>query len=197
MTTHAPALLALGAGLRDASERRDISLRELARVLGIHPANLSTWELGTAGPNPATVARILGCLQAKGAEHKQLTALADHANRVDQTTSSLIDLLGAYQQLSSRIIEWAPFRVPDLLQASTGLLPVDATDRSGPCSYVFMVGEQALSAAGGEPRRTSISGSCHRRPRQPPSPPSSRAASPSLSRSSAQTLTIPDQARAS
>lgn len=151
MTTHAPALLALGAGLRDARERRDISLRELARVLGIHPANLSTWELGTAGPNPATVARILGCLQAKGAEHKQLTALADHANRVDQTTSSLIDLLGAYQQLSSRIIEWAPFRVPDLLQASTGLLPVDATDRSGPCSYVFMVGEQALTPPAANP----------------------------------------------
>jgi transcriptional regulator with XRE-family HTH domain len=172
MTTHAPALLALSTGLRDARERRKISLRELARKLGIHPANLSNWELGTTGPTPATVARILGFLQAKGTEYKQLMALAEHigdANWVDQSTSPLIDLLGTYEQLSSRIVEWAPFCVPDLLQAPSSTLSDGGTQRSdlelfhrqlrrqamndGQRRYVFIVGDHALRTADGEPTR--------------------------------------------
>lgn len=169
MTTHAPALLALSTGLRDARERRKISLRELARKLGIHPSNLSNWELGMAGPTPATVARILGRLHASGTEYDQLMALAAHvgdANWVDQSTAPIIDLLGTYERLSSRIVEWAPFRLPDVLLPPPSTLSDERTQRSdlesfhrqvrqqtmneGHRRYVFIVGDHALGTAGHE-----------------------------------------------
>jgi hypothetical protein len=45
--------------------------------------------------------------------------LAEHTkvrNYVDQFTSPAIDLYQVYEMLSSRIVEWAPFRIPDFLR---------------------------------------------------------------------------------
>ncbi|MFJ9778959.1 Scr1 family TA system antitoxin-like transcriptional regulator [Amycolatopsis sp. NPDC101161] len=141
--------------------------------MNVHPANLSNWELGAAGPRPASVARVLGFLGVKGREYEQIMALAEHvgdANWVDQSASPFIDLLSAYERLSSRIVEWAPFRLPDLIRTPTSDSSEDAlprTERSdqelfhrevrrqvmndGGRRYVFMVGDQAMRSAGHEP----------------------------------------------
>jgi transcriptional regulator with XRE-family HTH domain len=164
-----PASIAAGTGLRGARERRKVGLRELARTLGLHPSAMSNLELGTNSAKPTTVSRILGCLRVKGAEYEQLMDLAEHTevrNYVDQFSSPAIDLFQVYELLSSRIVEWAPFRIPDLLRMRGWLetapdgkvvpaeqqldpelfhqqcrqLPAEIEGRQ----YIFLIGDQAL-----------------------------------------------------
>ncbi|MDS0133197.1 MULTISPECIES: Scr1 family TA system antitoxin-like transcriptional regulator [unclassified Amycolatopsis] len=163
-----PAVLAVGIGLRDARERRKIGLRELAGMLGISAQKLSSVELGTRKPDAKLASRILGCLRVTGAEFDQVMQIAeqvDTSNFVDQSASPLIDLLWTYEQLSSRIVEWAPFCIPDLLMprpcpAATGRdIGVQSERRDqellhrqcrrqtmeqGGRRYVFLIGDQAL-----------------------------------------------------
>jgi hypothetical protein len=130
---------------------------------------MSSLELGTNGTKPTTVSRILGCLRVKGAEYEQLMDLAEHTevrNYVDQFTSPAIDLFQVYELLSSCIVEWAPFRIPDLLRIRSWLgagpdgelvpaeqeldqelfhqrcrqLPPEQESRH----YVFLIGDHAL-----------------------------------------------------
>jgi transcriptional regulator with XRE-family HTH domain len=166
-----PAALAVSTGLRDARERRGLGVRELARSLGISPAVMSGLELGVYKPQPVIVARVLGCLQVRGAEYDQIMDLAaqvENSNLVDQSTSPLLNLLWTYERLASRIVEWAPFRIPDLLQgtplsdasADDVLRPSERRDQEqfhrsvrlqamheGGRRYVFFIGEQAMRTA--------------------------------------------------
>jgi transcriptional regulator with XRE-family HTH domain len=170
-----PAVLAASIGLRDARERRNIGLRELARMLGISAQNLSNAELGTRKPDATLVARVLGCLRVTGGEFDQIMDIAkqvDISNFVDQSASPLIDLLWTYEQLSSRVVEWAPFHLPDLLMpppwpAVTGREPAVQSERhdqellhrqcrrqtmeQGGRRYVFLIGDQALRMICDEP----------------------------------------------
>jgi transcriptional regulator with XRE-family HTH domain len=173
--TRKPAVLAVSVGLRDARERRKMGLRELARLLGMSAQKLSNVELGTNVPEPTLVAQILGCLRVSRTEFDQLMKIAkqvDVPNFVDQSASPLIDLLWTYEQLSSRIVEWAPFCIPDLLLPTPP--PVAARDATteqserhdqelfhrqcrrqtmeqGGRRYVFLIGDEALRMARDEP----------------------------------------------
>ncbi len=173
--TRKPAVLAVSVGLRDARERRNIGLRELARMLGISAQKLSNVELGTNVPEPTLVAHILGCLRVSRTEFDQIMKIAkqvDVPNFVDQSAAPLIDLLWTYEQLSSRIVEWAPFRIPDLLLPSPPPVAAqdEATEQSerhdqelfhrqcrrqtmeqGGRRYVFLIGDEALRMARDKP----------------------------------------------
>jgi transcriptional regulator with XRE-family HTH domain len=174
-STRKPAVLAVSTGLRDARERRKIGLRELARMLGISAQKLSSVERGTNVPEPTLVAQILGCLRVSRTEFDQIMKIAkqvDVPNLVDQSTSPLIDLLWTYEQLSSRIVEWAPFCIPDLLlppppSAAARDETAEQSERhdqqlfhrqcrrqtmeQGGRRYVFLIGDEALRMARDEP----------------------------------------------
>ncbi|MFI5590125.1 Scr1 family TA system antitoxin-like transcriptional regulator [Amycolatopsis sp. NPDC051758] len=170
-----PALLAVSTSLREARERQGLGVRELARQLGVSPSRVSNWELGTHEPKPTVAARLLGSLQVGGSEFDQILEISEHLsdrNFIDQSSSRLVNLLWAYEKLASRIVEWAPFAIPDLLQTPTCGdavvdIPLTRSDRleqerfhrqfrhetldEGTRQYVFMIGEQALDNLRNDP----------------------------------------------
>lgn len=166
--SHLPAPSAVGGYLRNARELRQIGLRRLADKIGVLPQLLSAWEKGTRVPDATTVARILGYLRVDRADYEQILHLARHlddADLVDHSTLPTVDLSWKYDQLSSRIVEWAPFCVPELLQTArwaetTADHHLMRPERSAPRGlhrgvrrevmtdssrrYVFLIGEGAL-----------------------------------------------------
>ncbi|SFW87156.1 Scr1 family TA system antitoxin-like transcriptional regulator [Amycolatopsis australiensis] len=163
-----PATVAVSSSLRDARKRRGIGLRRLAEKIGVHPATLSAWELGIKVAPETAVAWILGYLRVESAEYERVMALAPDAgaaNLVDQSDPQLGHLLWTYEQLSSRVVEWAPSCIPDLLQTRAyaervldkAVVQDDRRDmdllsrqvrqqalNDGSRRYVFLVGDQAL-----------------------------------------------------
>ncbi|WP_372665833.1 Scr1 family TA system antitoxin-like transcriptional regulator [Amycolatopsis kentuckyensis] len=164
-----PATVAVSSSLRDARERRRIGLRRLADKIGVRPATLSAWELGVRVAPATAVAWILGYLRVESAEYDRVMALAPHAgdaNLVDSSDAQLGHLLWTYEQLSSRVVEWAPSGIPELLQTRTYAERVldkavveddrrdmeqlsrqvrqQALDR-GDRRYLFLIGGQALN----------------------------------------------------
>jgi transcriptional regulator with XRE-family HTH domain len=114
-----PALLALSVALRAARTAQGIGLRALAGKLGILPATLSAWELGTRTPPTEAIARILGFLQVRPAEYQRLMRLCHHLGSpcyVEDLCADTISLQQTYEQLAVRTLEWAPHLIPALLQ---------------------------------------------------------------------------------
>ncbi|MEV5721546.1 Scr1 family TA system antitoxin-like transcriptional regulator [Amycolatopsis mediterranei] len=168
-----PATVAVSSSLRDARKRRGIGLRRLAEKIGVHPATLSAWELGIKVAPTTAVAWILGYLRVESAEYERVMALAPDAgaaNLVDQSDPQLGHLLWTYEQLSSRVVEWAPSCIPDLLQTRAyvervldkAVVQDDRRDmdllsrrvrqqalNDGTRRYVFLVGDQALHGLNG------------------------------------------------
>ncbi|MEV7097746.1 Scr1 family TA system antitoxin-like transcriptional regulator [Amycolatopsis sp. NPDC051045] len=163
-----PATVAVSSSLRDARKRRGIGLRRLAEKIGVHPAVLSAWELGIRVAPETAVAWILGYLRVESVEYDRVMALAPHAgdpNLVDQSDPQLGHLLWTYEQLSSRVVEWAPSCIPELLQTRAYVERVldkavmqderrdmDLLSRQvrqqalndGSRRYVFLIGDQTL-----------------------------------------------------
>lgn len=163
-----PASLTISNGLREVRDRQGIGLRELARRLEINPSKLSGLEVNGRGARPTTVSRILGYLQVKATEYEQLMNVAEHVdvkNYIDQSTSPVADLWAIYEQLSTLVVEWAPFRIPDFLRTHRWLeatvrgevTPTAQLDqelfhrrcrqlpvKEGERQYVFLIGDQAL-----------------------------------------------------
>ncbi|MEV4049671.1 Scr1 family TA system antitoxin-like transcriptional regulator [Amycolatopsis sp. NPDC049688] len=163
-----PATVAVSSSLRDARKRRGIGLRRLAEKIGVHPAVLSAWELGNRVAPETAVAWILGYLRVEPAEYDRVMALARHAgdaNLVDQSDPQLGHLLWTYEQLSSRVVEWAPSCIPELLQTRAyaeravdkAVMQDDRRDmdllsrqvrqqalNDGNRRYVFVIADQAL-----------------------------------------------------
>ena len=163
-----PATVAVSSSLRDARERRRIGLRRLADKIGVRAATLSAWELGVRVAPATAVARILGYLRVESAEYDRVMAFAPHAgdaNLVDSSDAQLGHLLWTYEQLSSRVVEWTPSGIPELLQTRAYAERVldeavvdddrrdmeqlsrqvrrQALDR-GDRHYLFLLGDQAL-----------------------------------------------------
>jgi transcriptional regulator with XRE-family HTH domain len=170
-TIHRPAVLIVSASLREARERRKIGLRRLAHQIGMSPARLSGVERATHIPHPADVAHILGFIGIGGAEYEQVMKVAKHvydANFIAQYDAQAFSLTWTYEQVSDRIVEWAPSCLPDLLrphqhyERALGaddkspcrgeLEPLERSVRQqamqdGPRRYVFLIGEEAVRAA--------------------------------------------------
>ncbi|MEU8632738.1 Scr1 family TA system antitoxin-like transcriptional regulator [Amycolatopsis sp. NPDC048633] len=171
---HRPAVLIVSASLREAREQRKVGLRQLARQLGMSPARLSGLELATHIAHPPDVAHILGFLGIGGAEHEQIMKLAKHAydaNFIAQHDTQAFSLMWTYEQLSDRIVEWAPSSLPELLRPQqhfervlggdekmSGLGELEPLERSvrqqtmqdGRRRYLFLIGEEAVRTASNE-----------------------------------------------
>ncbi|OXM60477.1 Scr1 family TA system antitoxin-like transcriptional regulator [Amycolatopsis vastitatis] len=114
------------------------------------------------------MAWILGYLRVEWAEYDRVMSLAPRAgdaNLVDQSDPQLGHLLWTYEQLSSRIVEWAPSCIPELLQTRAYaeraldkiMMQDDRRDMDllsrqvrrqaldvGDRRYMFLIGDQAL-----------------------------------------------------
>ncbi|MFF0148909.1 helix-turn-helix protein [Amycolatopsis sulphurea] len=66
----------LGSALREARLAARWGVRELARRLDMHPAFISSWELGHRTPKALDVACIIGALGVIGEEKTRILRLA-------------------------------------------------------------------------------------------------------------------------
>ncbi|ADJ41840.1 XRE family transcriptional regulator [Amycolatopsis mediterranei S699] len=163
-----PAVIALAGGLREARNERGIGLRRLAAMVDLHHAVLSSFELGQRAPQDTIVAHILGVLRTPQDVRDHLIDLARRSHDrdlIDRTGRAENYLRTAFEQRSSRVTEWSPSLIPDVLQTAeyagalrdTGLLAPEVTDvgcllrtacqlalsdKPGPL-YTFLIGEAA------------------------------------------------------
>ncbi|MBE1494087.1 transcriptional regulator with XRE-family HTH domain [Amycolatopsis lexingtonensis] len=114
-----PSLYVLGRALRQHRNDRGLSLRELARQMGIGPATLSGWEKGER-PIPAVrLGWIFGFLKIAATECQLLIRLhaeSDRATYVESFDSDVTSLQQAYDRYTLRTFAWAPKVVPAPLQ---------------------------------------------------------------------------------
>ncbi|WP_103355751.1 Scr1 family TA system antitoxin-like transcriptional regulator [Amycolatopsis sp. CA-128772] len=135
-----PASILLGHGLRDLRTARGLGLRVLARKLGLAAADLSAWELGTRRPPPEAAAFILGHLQAKPADYRQLMHLhrqSEQPGYIEDLGPDADSLQQLYERHAIRGWEWAPQDVPEVLPG---------------CRHTLLVSEAAWRTAGDRPR---------------------------------------------
>ncbi|MFF1608214.1 Scr1 family TA system antitoxin-like transcriptional regulator [Amycolatopsis sp. NPDC058278] len=134
-----PAVIALASGLREARTQRGIGLRQLADMIGIYPAVLSSFELGHRAPQDTIVAHILGVLRAPQHVREHLIDLARRSHDqdlIDRTGRAESYLRPTFELRSTRVTEWSPTLIPEVLQTAeyaralrdTGLLDPEAAD---------------------------------------------------------------------
>ncbi len=117
-----PRSRALGFGLRKTRQERGFGLRQLARATGVHPAELSNWELGLRVPKVEEVALLLGQLRVDVAERERLFELAEHAREPNWLEKEMPDApailttLAEYERTAVSIFSWQPMVVHGLLQ---------------------------------------------------------------------------------
>lgn len=114
-----PALLLLGHALRELREKRRVSLRGMARRLGFSPQHISAWELGRRRPPAEALGFILGFLQVRPSQYRQLTRIhqqGDRLNCVEELDPDTPSLRKVYEELAVRKFEWVPHRVPEYFE---------------------------------------------------------------------------------
>ncbi|MET8995265.1 helix-turn-helix transcriptional regulator [Amycolatopsis sp. NPDC004169] len=172
-----PRSRALGFGLRAARKARNLSLRQLGRVIGVAAQEISHWEAGTRVPKVEQVGLLLGALRVEPAEWKRLLALAENAREPNWVEPAKVPELAAfieYERTTSTVINWEPLLVPGIFQttdytralfAAEGLKPEEVEERvairvrrrgllrgSDPLNYVVFIGEGALRGGVGGSR---------------------------------------------
>lgn len=114
-----PALLLLGHALRELREKRRVSLRGMATRLGFSPQHISAWELGRRRPPAEALGFILGFLQVRPSQYRQLTRIhqqGDRLNCVEELDPDTPSLRKVYEELAVRKFEWVPHRVPEYFE---------------------------------------------------------------------------------
>src|SRR3569833_1640551 len=117
-----PRARALGFGLRACRTDRDLGVRELARLIGVLPQELSNWEYGKRIPKVEQVALLMGVLVVKTKERARLLELAKNAAEVSWLEKVMPGVSlkpGTYVQYereASDLFGWEPVLVPGLLQ---------------------------------------------------------------------------------
>ncbi|WP_134662633.1 MULTISPECIES: helix-turn-helix transcriptional regulator [unclassified Amycolatopsis] len=114
-----PGSVALGLELRAARVKAKFGVRELARRAGVHPGQVSSWEVGERIPPSDSVSFLAGLLHMTMTEHRRIRQRAADARREDHVEpdqDAAARLRTAYDKLASRIVEWAPVSLPDRLQ---------------------------------------------------------------------------------
>ncbi|MYW92407.1 helix-turn-helix transcriptional regulator [Amycolatopsis rubida] len=114
----------LGVELRAVREEKPFGVRELARRVGISPAQLSSWELGIRSPSPTDVAGILGALGVVGERKHRILQIAEFAESdvivLGQAgRPSHIAVANACASTARSIVDWHPLLVPDTLRTPT------------------------------------------------------------------------------
>ncbi|MCR6484312.1 helix-turn-helix transcriptional regulator [Amycolatopsis sp. OK19-0408] len=176
-----PRARALGFGLRAARDTRGFGLRQLARMVGVTPQELSHWEVGTRIPTVAQVGLLLGAMRVEPVERKRLLSLAENArepNWVELARAPEVAAFVEYERAASTVINWEPLLVPGILQTgeytealfaeADGLNPGTVEDcvairarrrellrGQDPLNYIVFVGEGALRGGLARPRPMS------------------------------------------
>lgn len=151
-----------------------MSLRAVAKDLGIDPSTLSRWESGKRVPEPAQIARILGHLGIDNSRYDEIMGMLDGVDATQwlaislpeqrQQNSALLD----FEATADTITEIAPLLIPGLVQTrgyaraimSGGTVPPDeintrvatrlgrrdvvSAERPDPANLVVLIGEAAL-----------------------------------------------------
>src|SRR5437588_180655 len=161
--------LQLGAELRDARKRADMTVARLADALGYHHSTISRWERGESTPSEADTAAVLAILGITGEERDHVVDLARHDDIPDWVAPGIGKQLAAlieYERIAHTITEVNPLLIPGLLQTReytlslmlSGGLPrgqaeqgavvrigrQDVLTRRKPANFIGIIGEQAL-----------------------------------------------------
>ena len=117
-----PKARVLGAELRELREKADLTVRDMAKRLGVAPGTVSRYERGERAPRPEYVARILGTLGVTGAKYDEIVDFAASASEpnmiADESTGlhkHLIEL-SEFDRAASRIVHVAPLVIPGPMQ---------------------------------------------------------------------------------
>jgi transcriptional regulator with XRE-family HTH domain len=177
--SQSPRARFLGAELRDARTMADVTVRELARRLGIGHAKVSLWENGKKIPKTEDVASYLTAIGVTGDERDRLLEMARLAEQPNWLLAGVpgIDAeLGAlmeFEKTAREITVWAPLLIPGLLQtgdyarAIMGNNPSadtrvamrlgrrDILTRRHPVQFTAIVGDGVLREAITDPEVTS------------------------------------------
>ena len=71
-----PRARALGFGLRKCREDKDVGVRQLAKLVGVHAQEVSNWEYAKRVPRVEQVALVMGVLVVEPGERARLLELA-------------------------------------------------------------------------------------------------------------------------
>jgi transcriptional regulator with XRE-family HTH domain len=168
-TRETPRSVELGARLREARTRANLSQQRLAELLGKRHSAISRIETGKAALSEADAGAILGLLRVTGAERDEMLQLARDAadpNWVAPGLDRQLAVLTEYERTATTIINVQPLLVPGLLQTADYARAImigagatrgeadqrvmfrmgrrDVLTRQGAVDYVALIGEQAL-----------------------------------------------------
>lgn len=177
-STRNPRTRALATLLREARETSGLSVRGLARKLGVAHTTVSRWETGFNVPSLADVATTLVHLGVGGAERTKILAVAQDASQPDWLASGMSEAVGGaaitdMERTATTMTEWSPLAIPGLLQTADYTRAImarstrpgldtetrvlvrlgrrDALTRSRPMQLTALVGEPALRGGIGGP----------------------------------------------
>lgn len=177
-STRNPRTRALATLLREARETSGLSVRGLARKLGVAHTTVSRWETGYNVPTMADVATTLAFLGVRGAEREKILAVAQGATQPDWLASGMPRAVtGAavsdMERTATVMMEWCPLVIPGLLQTADYARAIlarsaypgfdvntavlvrlgrrDALTRPRPLRLTALVGEPALRGGIGGP----------------------------------------------
>jgi transcriptional regulator with XRE-family HTH domain len=174
-----PKARALGAALRGAREKSELTTRDLADRIGRNHGEISRWETGDRTPKPEHVAQVLTALGIIGRPYDEIMSLtydttaptwvATSLPAQQQQLATFLDL----EQNAAAITEVLPTFVPGLLQTrdyahalmSSSRLSSDeittrvairmgrrdVITRANPARFTAFMGETALYQNIGEP----------------------------------------------
>jgi len=173
-----PRARALGFGLRKCREDRDVGVRQLAKLVGVHAQEVSNWEYAKRVPRVEQVALVMGVLVVEPGERARLLELARTAAEpswLEKQVPGVAPSASAYaehERAAIAMVDWEPMVIPGLLQTpdytrallGAGDLPPPRVEtvlqarmarrnvltRQEPLDYHVLVGESALrSEVGG------------------------------------------------
>lgn len=179
MSSNTPKAQAIGAALRKAREEPDLSMRDVAKQVGVSHVTLHRWETGQVIPKPEDIASVLTAVGARLQLRNELIALARDPDSQYWVAASLPDqqrqlaTLLEIERVATRITTVSPLLVPGLLQtadyaraimvaADVGPLNIDvrvavrigrreAITRDQPAQLRAVIGEWVLSHVIGGP----------------------------------------------
>ncbi|WP_033401936.1 helix-turn-helix domain-containing protein [Actinopolyspora mortivallis] len=119
---HSPQARLLGAELRELRKESGITVRELAKRVGLGHAAVSRYETGVRSPARDLLARILAELGASGERYDELMELQRRASEPNLIADSRSGLhkhllnLAEFERTANRIVHVAPLVIPGPLQ---------------------------------------------------------------------------------
>lgn len=137
-----PRARALGAELRQARERAELSQRALAARIGRASSHIARWEGGKLIPTEADTAQVLQALGVMGTDRDRLLALAREAsdpNWIAPGVDRQLAALAEYERTARLIVSVQPMLVPGLMQTydyarhlmlQDGVAPAEAAQKA-------------------------------------------------------------------